>query len=1208
MYIVLNVGGQTSMKIDSYALQPETLLQDKYHILMPIGHGGFSITYLSECLSDGKMVAVKEFFNSLYMERSAPDNYIHIKNDSFYSLYIKEKRRFCDEWNTLKKFSSFPGCVSPISFFEENNTAYIVMEHLSGGSMKDIVRTKGKYNADTISEKISQVLTLLDSMHERGYVHGDISPDNLVMDQEGNYKVIDFGAVRKIGTSANTDELLRKEGYTPVEVFNKRSEADPRSDIYSLCASLYFAMTGQAPEDALERMIMDELRPVSDICPEIDSLISELVMKGISMNPEDRWKNIKEIQDIFKQYKKSADDRKKEAEEKKRRQRNIKITIISIISITVILILTVFCLTHRELLKFKGAETQKFVFYYDKCLDATDIRELEETLRQKATYFIGPKGYILTQSHDYFEITMEYEPLKTVNIPVVLNKYFNFGQCDIGTYSGGLFTSFNCISDSDNIIGIREEDDGFTITPSKELLKEITENTDDNTQIMLRIYTDGGENHVWNYNIPMESNVYDVEINVNKDEGNIFIPDTENEGKVGRKLFIDCLLHNNSLPITSYNYTRHITWESKQDTTWGNYQVDHSQIHGKTVILNYLNDDQYDNRVNILNYTVYEDEMEYDTEVIYLKKRLDALQIPYACGWDTLNSRELYILLKADNIWGIEAEMMFESMTYDDISIKSESGIMIASIYPDVPFSTEDGKIRVKILNTEQYKVNDKWINDHKEKIQLCINNRPIFQTSLNEIPKDGWVSFEEPVLSNLEKNDQNQRILNFTEFVNTMQKQKLSPGHYCFIDAIFMDSGREPIWQKGVWDLQGCEMKDLRNQIFKRAFDYGIKAKWNRYLPSNIEIICYYDETMKEKYRHPFEMASEFLSNIKLTNEVTHIMFQINDNEHYPLRTIYELGVEKNTDYGNLVINWWVYHQLYKKVSDSSSLEAIAQVNQEEAIKYLATDNYYTSSFLYPPLNESLKESSLEDKDYSIKICLSETAPGQDYYFTVYLENKTDEKISISHPLVSINNTIVGNGESYYADSELEPHSDCCYSLQYSEKDLHFSTMELFQNMIAEFKISYEDQEIYRKLEISDSANSPKDNNRLIPSNVELIDKTSSYVFYSLGVRQSDHSSDRKEACFLVQNMTDNILIFDFEKMGYDSKWDDFFEPYVLRILPHSVAYQIFDYSDVNLMYIQNLNPKTISLNIKVMSDDYSGKIKNISLDNYSVDIRYED
>ncbi len=804
---------------------------------------------------------------------------------------------------------------------------------------------------------------------------------------------------------------------------------------------------------------------------------------------------------------------------------------------------------------------------------------------------------------------MEYEPLKTVNIPVVLNKYFNFGQCDIGTYSGGLFTSFNCISESDNIIGISEEDDGFTITPSKELLKEINENTDDNTQIMLRIYTDGGENHVWNYNIPMESNVYDVEINVNKDEENIFIPDTENEGKVGRKLFIDCLLHNNSLPITSYNYTRHITWESKQDTTWGNNQVDHSQIHGKTVILDYIDDYQYDDKENILNYTVYEDEVEYDTKVIYLKKRLDALQIPYACGWDTINNKEIYILMKADSIWEIEAEMMFEGMTYDDISIKSESGITIASTSPDAPLSAEDGKIRVKILDTEQYKVNDNWFNDNKDKIQLCINNRPIFQTSLTEIPKDGWISFEEPVLSNLEKNEQNQHIINFIDFVNTMQEQISSPGNYSFNGAMFMVSEREPIWQKGVWDLKGCEIKDLRNQIFEMAYDYGIEAKSPRLFPSNIEIICYYDETMKEKYRHPFEMASEFLDNIKLTNEVTDIMFQISDNEHYPLRTIYELGIEKNTDYGNLVINWWVYHQLYEKVNDTSSYEKIVRSNQEEAINYLETDKYYTSSFLNPPINKSFKETSLEEEDYSIKISLSETNPGQDYYFTVYLENKTDKKMSISHPQVSINNSIVGNGELYYADSELEPNSDCSYSLQYSEKDLHFSTMELFQNMIAEFKISYGDQEIYRRLEISDSVNSPKDNNnRLIPPNAELIDITSSYAFYSLGVRQSDYSSDRKEACFLVQNMTDNILIFDFEKMGYDSKWDDFFEPHFLRILPHSVAYQIFDYSDVNLMSIQILDPKTISLNIKVMSDDYSGKIKNISLENYSVDIRYKD
>ena len=261
------------------------------------------------------------------------------------------------------------------------------------------------------------------------------------------------------------------------------------------------------------------------------------------------------------------------------------------------------------------------------------------------------------------------------------------------------------------------------------------------------------------------------------------------------------------------------------------------------------------------------------------------------------------------------------------------------------------------------------------------------------------------------------------------------------------------------------------------------------------------------------------------------------------------------------------------------------------------------------------VKEVSFDNSDeYYITLDESVTITKAGvYYLSGTLDGSitvnTDGDVKLVLDSVSINNSIVGNGELYYADSELEPNSDCSYSLQYSEKDLHFSTMELFQNMIAEFKISYGDQEIYRRLEISDSVNSPKDNNnRLIPPNAELIDITSSYAFYSLGVRQSDYSSDRKEACFLVQNMTDNILIFDFEKMGYDSKWDDFFEPHFLRILPHSVAYQIFDYSDVNLMSIQILDPKTISLNIKVMSDDYSGKIKNISLENYSVDIRYKD
>ena len=192
------------------------------------------------------------------------------------------------------------------------------MEHLSGGSLNDNVRKSGPYNTNAFLTSIVDVLESLDTMHEQGYIHRDISPDNLVMDENGKYRLIDFGAVIKTGSSNNAD-FLRKEGYTPAEAFSRQYSASIPSDIYSLCAVLYYAYSGRKPEDSLERMMIDELRPLCEVCPGIDPLVNTLVMKGLSMNPEDRWQSIKEIKQAIHCIMKSEDERDAEAKVKIRK-------------------------------------------------------------------------------------------------------------------------------------------------------------------------------------------------------------------------------------------------------------------------------------------------------------------------------------------------------------------------------------------------------------------------------------------------------------------------------------------------------------------------------------------------------------------------------------------------------------------------------------------------------------------------------------------------------------------------------------------------------------------------------------------------------------------------------------------------------------------------------------------------------------------------
>ena len=95
-----------------HALPLETILNNEYQVLMPIGKGGFSITYLAECISDGSFVAVKELFNSIYMDRFGSDHSISMRNQSCLSQFEKDKKRFSDEWNIMKQFENCDGIAS----------------------------------------------------------------------------------------------------------------------------------------------------------------------------------------------------------------------------------------------------------------------------------------------------------------------------------------------------------------------------------------------------------------------------------------------------------------------------------------------------------------------------------------------------------------------------------------------------------------------------------------------------------------------------------------------------------------------------------------------------------------------------------------------------------------------------------------------------------------------------------------------------------------------------------------------------------------------------------------------------------------------------------------------------------------------------------------------------------------------------------------
>ena len=384
------------MTTDKYVLSPETILNNKYHILMQIGKGGFSYIYLAECLSDGKLFAIKELFVEEYMERRIPETTVYLYKDSFKKRFETDLHHFQKEWIVMNEFKYHPGTVQPVDFFEENNTLYIVMEFLSGGSLKDHVRKNGKIKVDMLCKSLRNVFQLLSEMHAKGYVHGDISPDNLIMDGD-NYKLIDFGAVRRTGEATSIEGQIRKEGYTPAEVFNRNNLTNQRSDIYSICATCYYAITGIEPEDALERGIIDELKPPSELYAEVHPLIEKTVMKGLSMIPDERWESIQKIQEQIDSYNKTEEQRKSEEESIKKKRRIRQLIAGAAIALTVLVGCRIFYFTHRELIKFKGQEIQKIVFFYKEETTHEESERVDNYIKEK---IIESKTQNLIQIND----------------------------------------------------------------------------------------------------------------------------------------------------------------------------------------------------------------------------------------------------------------------------------------------------------------------------------------------------------------------------------------------------------------------------------------------------------------------------------------------------------------------------------------------------------------------------------------------------------------------------------------------------------------------------------------------------------------------------------------------------------------------------------------------------------------------------------------
>ncbi len=288
-------------------LPPFTILQNKYMIGRVLGQGGFGITYIGYDMNLATYVAIKEYYPESISTRGLADNLTMVTSQSNKEgIYNKNLDRFVGEARNLSKFYGLPGIVSVRNFFYENGTAYIVMDYVAGDNLKKYLADNGgKLDEDTVLGLMKPVLESLYEIHNKGLIHRDISPDNIMFDDDGTIKLIDFGAVR--GSSAETEmtyTVMLKHGYAPQEQYYTKGNQGPWTDIYSLCATMYKMLTGVVPPNCIERMSDDSYIPPSQCGAVVSPRVDQALTKGLSVNIADRYQNIGElIKDLYgKEY------------------------------------------------------------------------------------------------------------------------------------------------------------------------------------------------------------------------------------------------------------------------------------------------------------------------------------------------------------------------------------------------------------------------------------------------------------------------------------------------------------------------------------------------------------------------------------------------------------------------------------------------------------------------------------------------------------------------------------------------------------------------------------------------------------------------------------------------------------------------------------------------------------------------------------------
>ena len=275
-------------------LAPGTLLHNRYLLGRALGINYFEIVYIGWDNKQERKVVIREYFPISIAVRVRGQTQISLSDKKKVETFDTGMAHFLREARCLQPFQNNDGIRQIYDSFAENNTAYIITEYLDGEILTDYLSHSGKITADQAIEMFTPVMRSLEAIHKNGMFSFEITPNNILVTREGKAKLIGNMIFYEVSVTP-----VVTPGYAPPEAYEVLDHHDPRTDVYAMGATMYYAVTGVKPVESIDRKIKDTLPAPDSLVSTIPDYFSNAIMRAMALKRKVRFADMAEFSSIL---------------------------------------------------------------------------------------------------------------------------------------------------------------------------------------------------------------------------------------------------------------------------------------------------------------------------------------------------------------------------------------------------------------------------------------------------------------------------------------------------------------------------------------------------------------------------------------------------------------------------------------------------------------------------------------------------------------------------------------------------------------------------------------------------------------------------------------------------------------------------------------------------------------------------------------------